>query len=1303
MKKRIISFLLAMVLVLGLIPATATTANAASKWTTSAKAIELLARFQGFEAKEYQVGGKTLIGYGTEVKSGAYKNGITESEALQLLKNDVKDRIDKALNNFAAKNNRDLTQYEHDALAIFTFGYGSTAWLEGNGPLRDAVLHGSAADIISALGKNHGGKPALEGQEFQYFDGLMNRRLAEANLYLNGNYNYNAPANYTYVVLDANGDEKASAGDQVIAYDTKTAPVLSVVPEAQAGKEFIGWYLYDGISMGLLRGEPVTRLDETTAGKLLVAKFITSGTEQNTFYSINTTTLRYREVFYKTHSKSEFLYGIQMEFSNAWLRTGVKGKLKNNTIFTVTKETMIDGIKWIYGAGTDEDGNVIRGWVYYGGLPEDSQTQGTILATAKITATEVNVYEGATNGEDVYDGTVNGTGIGATRIVGTLKKGDVVNIYAVKIEPTEVGNKSWGKVSYNGINGWINLAYAEVSEAEDGDDQGTVGTTGTIVGSDYVNVRSSAGIKTNNLITKLPRGTKVLVVDTKTVSGAQWGKVKWDGLIGGYDEGWVYMYYIQLDGAINDFGGGNSSNEPVLYTGVVSSNINLNVRKKPNVTSTKVDSLANGTKINIYEVTTTNGVKWGRIGENRWVCLTYVTLTAVESSGSGSTTTTTTSLQGTVTVTTLDVLKNYNSNSEKVGTLKKGDVVTILEKNTETTNTGTRIWGRIATNAVSGWINLAYVELKTVTSVNGGGSTGTGSTSGSNNANGAVATISNCISVNVREAAGTANKQITKLNNGTVVNVYEQVTKDNAPWARITWNGGANSGWVCMNYVTMNAPGTGNTEGGLVNGTNSNTISATGYVNSNIDLNVRSVAGLNGIKLGSLKKGTKVTVYEQVTADGMIWGRIQYGNGSGWVCMSYITVESASNTGKGVMGTIARCFAAVNVRSAPGTGNALIGKINVGTRVEVFETRTYSNQLWGRVAQGWICMDYVLLDSELPEGEIMDAPTTAPSTEAPAATQETVNRDNEVDYKINGTVNRDIDVRNDADADSVRVGTVKNGLSVNILALKQNGAELWGRIDQYATAGWICMNDKNNSYVSYSVHGYVNTDEQPVYANADTSSTVKETLSINKELTITKLSVGDETVYGWVNACNGWIPMGRVSNDPIDVIPTYKKYTHSFTTIGGTDLTTGITNSASDVVSEINGSKVVFKLQSGVEVPVGEIRVESGIVWGKLVAHKVTGWINMAKVNYTLSGQTTNLPVRSTMVAMDDSVDPNNKLGTVDGAINLCELSFDSYGNLWGKVTKYTNLSGEAVNNGGYVMVRKSSGELYVANTGISF
>ena len=1260
MKKRIISFLLAMVLVLGLIPATATTANAYSTCATSAKAIDILKGSETF----YEKSNGTKVGYSTPVSyegTKNYLNGISKEDAVDLMRDYVEEIIDKKVNDFAKANNIDLAQHEHDALAVHIYRTGSDNGLFE--AIREIKTVNSASDragIVKAFINSRGHTYTTD----ETVKVTVNVCLAEAAMYLYGDYGYNGSSKLGYARLSTEGDNKA---DRVVGFVKADGLALAKpnvynTADGLEADEFLGWFLYDYADKKPV-GAPLTKLTKDHSGKLIIAKKATGGNVAAE-YTINTNTLSDLNVY---------SYGAAPE------KTGVQ--LKNNTEFKVAYEFIQndggESIKWVYGTGKNTKGKDVSGWIKIGKVASTGNASDKPIATATVTSATLNIRAGATTSSD---------------LLGELTKNQVVNIYETKVEKTETGNQTWGKIKLdNGTIGWINLAYADVNETL-GESGKAEGQTGKIANSDTVNIRKKASVHSDKL-TYLDRGTKVTVLEMN--EDRTWAKIKWETPSNGYTQGWVYMHYVQLDSAYA--GSTGSSSETVKYTGVVTSNINLNVRKSADIYSAKVDSLPNGTKVNIYETKTKNNMKWGRIGTNRWVCLAYVSLTEVEQPEAGSTTTTT-SIQATVTSATLDVLKNYNNNAEKVGTLKKGDVVTILEKNTESTGTGSRIWGRISKDGVEGWINLAYVELKTVTSVSG--NTNTSTSTGTTNANGASAVISNCISVNVREGAGVSNAQITKLNNGTAVKVYEQVTKDNAPWAKITWNNGANSGWVCMNYVTVNN-GTvgGTTEGGLVNGTNSNTISATGVVNSNIDLNVRSVAGLNGIKLGSLKKGTKVTIYEQVSADGMIWGRIQYGTGSGWICMSYISIESASSTGRGVMGTIARCFAAVNVRSAPGTNNALINKIAVGTRVEVFETKTHGTQLWGRVAQGWICMDYVLLDSELPEGEILDAPTTAPSTEASTtAPEETINKDNEVGYIINGTINGTdpINVRNDADVDSDRVGTVNGGLTVKILALKQNGAELWGRIDQYATAGWIRMD-----LVSYSVHGYVNTEEQPVYANADTSSTVKENLAINTELTISKLTVGGETVYGWVNDANGWIPMGRISNEKVDVIPVYKSSTDSF----GSDIVIGTTNTAADIVSEINGSKVVFKLQSGVKVYVAEMRIESGIIWGKLTANGTIGWINMAKVNYQLynCGVAGNMNVRSSKVVMAEDADPNNVLGTVTGTVTLCELSFDGDGNLWGKVTAYTDLSGVAVNNGGYIMVRTAGGDIYVTNTGVTF
>ena len=37
-------------------------------------------------------------------------------------------------------------------------------------------------------------------------------------------------------------------------------------------------------------------------------------------------------------------------------------------------------------------------------------------------------------------------------------------------------------------------------------------------------------------------------------------------------------------------------------------------------------TITGGTTVYIYEKATVNGMEWGRIGTNQWICLAYVTL-----------------------------------------------------------------------------------------------------------------------------------------------------------------------------------------------------------------------------------------------------------------------------------------------------------------------------------------------------------------------------------------------------------------------------------------------------------------------------------------------------------------------------------------------------------------------------------------------------------------------------------------------------------------------------------------------------
>lgn len=1235
MSKKIVCFLLALIMVLGMIPNAAISANAYSQLSTSESAINVLLNSTWYGKPQ---GG--LLGYSTPASAAdqtKYATGITKEEAVDLLRKYVKDNIDKDINAFVKSKNIDLTAGQHNALAINAYRAGGFANVNAN--LMNAIVARKTGNEMLAafVGTRSHNVTSTEALKTS-----LDLVMCEAGMYLNGSYSVSG---LSYAIKDINGNEKADASDELVVFVNAKGLALNPL----SGSDFLGWYVFDGKVDGKIEGNPITKLDSTHNGKLIVAKKGADNTNVAADYTISSASL------------------VELNVYNGSLDK-ITGTLKYNTNFKVTLESMVSGVKWVYGTGTDTNNKSITGWVKIGKHADAEAETLKPIATA-TPKNDIAVYDGATK---------NSTNTGKV-----AAKGVSINIYEIKVEATNTGNQNWGKVIIDGQIGWINLALATVNETM-GETGSAVGQTGVITNTDEVNIRSSAEITGTNKIASLKRGTKVTVLEL--TADSSWAKIKWTEPANGYTQGWVYMHYVQMDNAPEINTGSGSSNGTVLYTGVVTSNINLNVREYADVYASKVGSLANGTKINVYEVETSRGMKWGRIGDEQWVCLSYVSLTEVAqpSTGSGSNgSSTTTSVQATVKTTTLDVYKNYNSNSEKVGSLKKGDVVTILERNTETTSTGTRIWGRFDNGTVAGWINLAYTDVKTVTSVTGGTTDSTTGTT--SNANGADAVVANCISVNVRTAAGVYNTQITKLNAGTKIKVYDRVTKDNAPWAKITWDNGAKEGWVCMNYVTMGSTSAPAENGSTVNGTNSNTISVTGYVNSNIDLKVRAGAGLGYAQIGALKKGTKVSVYEQMTADGLIWGRTAYGNTSGWICMSYITVENTSSSGKGVMGTVARCFAAVNVRSAPGTNNALVAKINVGTRVEVFETKTYSNQLWGRVAQGWVCMDYILLDAELPEGTILDA--TVPTTGAAGNTQATEAPDEvvtagAVKYAFTTTTLIDKNVYNDADEESTKVGTV--GDQVKIKGIKMNGKEAWGLIDEYGTAGWV-----NLSKATYSINGYVNTDNQAVYA--DNYSTVKGTLNINTNLTITKVSTDGSKVYGWVEASIfGWIPMDKVSDKAVEnAVKVYR----SGDTAGTGTYITGKTYAAMDALESIGGTKVLFKLESGVNVNVSAVRFFDGKVWGQVAATEGTAWINLGNVNYSVALSVSEpLEVRTSKDDTTKATDEQNNIkGSLSaGNVNFCQMQFDGKGNVWAVVTGYY----VAELNGHYVMIRTTSDSL---------
>lgn len=381
----------------------------------------------------------------------------------------------------------------------------------------------------------------------------------------------------------------------------------------------------------------------------------------------------------------------------------------------------------------------------------------------------------------------------------------------------------------------------------------------------------------------------------------------------------------------------------------------LNIRSAPSTNgSSVIGTLYAGDKVIVERRETVTGIMWAYISEPQmgWICMDFVEMdipdaannnvstpagSDADNSGSNTGTTAPSGNQGTaantkgVVTTGLNIRKEPNTTSAVVGAYAKGDVVTI----TETSNG----WGR--TN--KGWIKLQYVNT-TGTTNNAGTNTGTTNNAGGNanvsgNGNKTVQFkgVVKVNELNIRSSASTNGTRLGSYNKGARVEFYEK----SGNWGR------TEKGWISLDYVYQDG----------TTGTNT----ATGTITGN-GLNVRSGPGTGYAAVGSLGKGDRVSILEQFTYGKTTWGCIK----NGWISMDYVDVDggttntnnnnntTSDNSQKGVV-----TGNGVNIRSGPGTGYDSVGTLNEGDRVTVTTTQTAGGRVWGKIAQGWVCLDFV--------------------------------------------------------------------------------------------------------------------------------------------------------------------------------------------------------------------------------------------------------------------------------------------------------------------------------------------------------
>lgn len=121
-------------------------------------------------------------------------------------------------------------------------------------------------------------------------------------------------------------------------------------------------------------------------------------------------------------------------------------------------------------------------------------------------------------------------------------------------------------------------------------------------------------------------------------------------------------------------------------------------------------------------------------------------------------------------------------------------------------------------------------------------------------------------------------------------------------------------------------------------------------------LTIRSGPGSANKAMGRIMTGARVEILEQVTKNGVTWGRTT----TGWIWLSGYTRLETVTEAVSVQPTLMTVNAdSLTVRVAAGTGNAACGYLYTGAQVLVYETVTVKGTLWARTDFGWVMAKYL--------------------------------------------------------------------------------------------------------------------------------------------------------------------------------------------------------------------------------------------------------------------------------------------------------------------------------------------------------
>lgn len=1108
MKKRLVCLLLTLLMLVSLVPATALTASAATL-KTSEKAITVLKQLESYSGS-CDANGYT--GYGTRCTAkgdhgkGDEKHKITQAEADAALRKELEE-LDKAVNSFASKKGLTLTQQKHDAMVLFSFANG-TAWVNGTGDLQAAITSGATGSkFLNAI---------------CWWDSSTaddQRRMVEANMYLNGVYSISKPAQFITVTLKPNGG--SLSGAETRYYDTaKAEPIDAVV--SNGSQIFMGWYLDKDKRDGNL----VTQITQGLDGKTLYAHW------QGNYNNVNS-------VYYQVPVS---------DLASKAIYKKVGGDKRDKTLQADDKDLV-----WIYKDFVDQDGvrwgrvsadGEREDWVKFKTTVSGGTTAGDTGLAMDVTVTVTNSYLNSRANASIFSAQV-----------GSYKQGDKLRI----INTANADGFLWGQVAKSETDNtpvcWVALMYTnyESVKNESGPNNSKVVAKATIRVNGYVNVRSDAGTD-KQIVGALPNGTQVDLYETKYVNGIRWGRCK---------TGWFCLTYAEVsnlsdEGASNDLG-----LTSYAFTGKM---MGKYIYATPQATQDKVE-VAVGTAVTVTNLTLgTDGNTWGKTSKG-WVCLSNAEGTPMDVKLDIA--------KYVTTANTVTIRQKPSTDEPRVSTLSKG-----VEFNVNDTHqivvVGETIWGyaeKINVDGVTeGWVNLAskYVSRNGIPSLDEDGEEAKPSPTGK------IATIINTDSVNVRDTGATYGKLIGKLSRGSTYNVL----RENNGWYELDVdvdNNPKTGSWVYSEYLDVregSTSGSGSSNSGNSgnSGSSGSTTVETGtgiVANTYTGVNIRTGPSTGYALVGKYLPGTKVEITEVKTGGASKWGKTE----KGWVCMDYITMVSnypiegggsgstGGSTGGGSSSTTESAIYTgvtkqeVNIRKEPDLNAEIVRTVPAESPVTIHEivtvkekgdptssdnsssSETIVTRYWARVNDGYIYNpgDHLRLDT-------LDEKTY------------TVTETDTLNVRSVAGVTTDKPVFKLAKGDQVTVTQLQIVLG-----------NVWGFVECNQGTGWISLryttpgavtipenkpteptnpttppigdngNTGDGGFVNNS-GGYrytgkvINTNELNVRATASTNSSKTTTLKSGASLVIYETTTAENMAWGRCDA--GWVYLYYVDLTP---------------------------------------------------------------------------------------------------------------------------------------------------------------------------